>query len=406
MSLPRLETRVFDRSPVSSVLFNSHMAKVARNGHGVMTSHTPVGALDAVQAVITLWSPDLDRHQVVYSRTGNYNPPVVIAAPGGAFYAIFSEYTLNQLTIAYWADVARSTIPVVTTISTPGNGKFAGCWDPVRNRVYFLGHSGIFYVISAAGLVLSALTLTVTANNHQMDYPFLQVTDDGAVHAFLLSITDASISYRTTTYAYSADGGASWRRPGSAALLPLPFVASETGPALCLMPENLLDNKFMYAAHVDANYLHIMFSKAPGFRTRLFANLPYVTGVYRRFSRSTGQMVLEDTSLRGAKAGSGCFFERGASLYLALPSPEDGRVYLHRSAAGAGWEEIGRFAVPGVNPDRDLLHYLNIERGSIYGNEVVATLMRATMSPAQWSDSSPVPNLHYQALFCKFRLAP
>jgi len=220
--------------------FQSHNQKVLSNRHGIFVTHIRSrNQKFSAQAWRLSRSTDGGRSfATIYQATHATNPPVIETDEEGNIFLMRVDY-LNGNAYLYRFRADRNfENPAVMTIPKGSGGKYAMTYDPTRKALYFLAY-GNFFVIGLDGRVRHSEKLVQPGPHAGLEYPLLNVSADGALHAAWTTQKHGVYLYRDIHHMLSPDGGMSWKNLDRTSLSP-PIVADETGPAMRIT----LDDEF------------------------------------------------------------------------------------------------------------------------------------------------------------------
>lgn len=390
----RADFTVLDTNATGFATFNSNTQKVARNEHGTLVSYLKSrNAAYTAQGVVFKLIPPGGPMVEVATATLATNPPCVEASASGEFFAAFPDWTANVLHAYVWRDISASTTPERLTFSLVGDGKFSCAFDESRRTFYYIGLSGTLVQWRVDHGVFYTRKLWAQ-NINLAQYPSLQVSSDGVLHAFWNTLTGSAPSYRSVQYLVSPDGGntwmSNWHPAGTAnAFLPYPAppVASDEFGASFRMTrdEDHGANAFMLSAYADSAQIAAVWSFVPGYAERCFVSQKRCSSVFMRYQRKTlarDQIVpirLGNRVLR--PHGGGGLFKRGGRLFFV--TTETAELVLAR-VEGESFVEVSRIAIPDAGPNRCPFE-LSIFRGSDADDDVIGTFTHLNVSCADWA---------------------
>ncbi|MCP4738440.1 MAG: hypothetical protein GY873_30060 [Bosea sp.] len=405
-----IEFATVDPAAVGFATFNANTQKIARNRHGALLAYVKGqnASYTGQDVRFVLVSPEGSSAEVL-AETWATNAPCIEASDSGEFFAAFPDWSLNQLKLFIWRDVAANRTPERHVLSLQGDGKFSCVFDENRRTLYYLGHSGVLVKARVDGVSFETQQLWTNGAN-PAQYPALHISRDGVLHVFWSSVTGSNVHYRSAQYLATPNDGGNWFQTWhprfTGASVSVPVAADETGLSTTMSrSEDIAANTPLEATLADDDSFQAIWLFTPGFAERCFTVEKRCSSVHIKHSRLTGQRVAQHVPIRAGAGsvlrpkGGGGLIRRGPDVYFITTDQND--VVLLK-IADAGATEVGRFAVPGGGPGR-CPYSLGVAKGHESDADIVGSFTLLDVSCAIWATYTGSPPLTGSVI--RFRVA-
>lgn len=256
-----VEVVCVDTEATGYATFQSHNQKVVANSHGIFMAYirTRNEAYTAQQWRL-LRSTDGGRSfSVIYEDTHATNPPVLETDEAGNIYLIRVDFQDGNAYLYRFLAEKDFQEPLISVVPQGAAGKYAMRYDPSRKQLYFFSHNNTFHVIGLDGTVHKSCTLLQQGPHAVLQYPYLDVGQDGMLHAAWTTQKHDVYLYYDIHHMCSPDGGKTWRNLDGAPLT-TPVVADDTGPAMCITWDDEFENHtWLSSVRVKNGKLHFVY---------------------------------------------------------------------------------------------------------------------------------------------------
>ncbi|NLV46020.1 MAG: hypothetical protein GXY07_16145 [Candidatus Hydrogenedentes bacterium] len=256
-----VEVVCVDTEATGYATFQSHNQKVVANSHGIFMSY--IRTRDDVfmaQQWRLLRSTDGGRSfSVIYEDTHATNPPVLETDETGNIYLMRVNFQDGNAYLYRFLAEKGFQEPLISVVPQGAAGKYAMRYDPSRKQLYFFSHNNTFHVIGLDGTVHKSCTLLQQGPHAVLQYPYLDVGQDGMLHAAWTTQKHDVYLYYDIHHMCSPDGGKTWRNLDGAPLT-TPVVADDTGPAMCITWDDEFENHtWLSSVRVKNGKLHFVY---------------------------------------------------------------------------------------------------------------------------------------------------
>ncbi|MBI5759681.1 MAG: hypothetical protein HZA46_14275 [Planctomycetales bacterium] len=229
---PRIETTLVDAEMFGFGTFQSHNQKVVRNRRGIFMTHLRSrNEKYTAQQWQLSWSQDGGQtFETIFEATDATNPPVLETDAADNVYLGRPDFVSLEVLIYRFLAAEDYRTPHITRIPKGAAGKYAMALDEPRQQVCYFSHSGTFHRVGFDGVERSSVTLLKRGLNAVQQYPQLQFTPDGTLHAAWTTEKIGGYLYWDIHYMQSPDGGGAWRTMGGQPIT-APVIADDGGPA-------------------------------------------------------------------------------------------------------------------------------------------------------------------------------
>lgn len=336
-TLSPIKITLVDGEAVGYATFQSHNRKAVQNRNGIFLTHIRTRN-EPYTAQTWRLSRSVDGGRTfatVYEATHATNPPVIETTSNGDVYLIRADFLDGNAYLYRFPAEREYRKPIVTTIPGGAAGKYAAVLDEARGRLYFASHNNSFHVVRLDGTVEKSTTLWTGGEHAVMQYPHVDVAEDGAVHLAWTTQKHGVYLYWDIHYLAGSIGGTQWTGKGGTPLQ-APIVVDDTGPAARISLEDEFESHTWLSSFVaQGGKGHFMYLAQTTPAREHYVRIDLATGKedVRRQPRFGGQ-TLEIASLDG-------FFVKGRGAELFAVGAHGGRIVCLRSPDnGETWEDF------------------------------------------------------------------
>lgn len=398
-----LEASIFREGiPMPGATFYAPAQHIARNSKGTMIGFCSSQNSDLTDQDIEVWfipnaggSPQLVLSQATSEATGHVNPPVIEAASSGEFYAIWGNWNVDELYVAFWNDIVADDEPVIETHAVADvDGKWVSLWDEVRREVHFVNNgNNRWFRFNDEGVYIDDFVL-LTNGDSLFQYMGLSIGPDGIIGFGASSYVNGTDPDRYSPiiggwtrdlehwYRLSTPWANAAKPAGSGVAIP---ALVDAASKLTLSFAHELDwNLLISAFLVDRSGAHVVYSVSPLTDDPQFSieDGENASMIYRRYSARTGELMVTAPLLAGGEEpwlpGS-VLLRRSGVLYHLSVKLTDLVVFASRDN-GLTWSRAGTFPLPGTGTRH--ARYLSAFRGAEDDPDIIGVLTMVNCSLA------------------------
>ncbi len=241
--------------------FQSHNQKVVSNKHGIFMTHIRTRNKNYTAQMWRLMrSTDGGKtFSVVHQDTHATNPPVLETDEEGNIYLVRVDFQDGNAYLYRFLSALNLRHPRITAIPGGAAGKYAMRYDPTRKQLYFFSHNNTFHVVGLDGKVRKRVQLLRPGKNAVLQYPLLDMTPDGVLHAAWTTQQHGVYMYWDIHHMLSRDGGDTWQ-DFSGTKFAMPVIADDTGPATRITWDDEFEyHSWLSSFRVKSGKLHFVY---------------------------------------------------------------------------------------------------------------------------------------------------